>query len=140
MLLIANVSQRNTGILNDFVVHPLEVVCHSDIITCLLRATRKELDITWSCTESCHDGRFLNATSVISRSPTPCRFKHSHLASRVSEGERLVARVHAHPRSMGPKMDSLLYTILGSLLRNRFVLPLWDPTDRYLRAWKPVPS
>jgi hypothetical protein len=25
-----------------------------------------------------------------------------------------VARVHVHPRSMGPKMDSLLYAILGS--------------------------
>ena len=45
MLLIANVSQRNTGILNDFVVHSLEVVYHSDIITCLPRATREELDI-----------------------------------------------------------------------------------------------
>ena len=37
-------------------------------------------------------------------------------------------------------MDSLLYAILGSLLRNRFVPALVDPTDRYLRAWKPVPS
>src|SRR5271170_5741901 len=129
MLLIANVSQRNTGILNDFVVHPLEVVCHSDIITCLLRATRKELDITWSCTESCHDGRFLNATSVISRSPTPCRFKHSHLASRVSEGERLVARVHAHPRSMGPKnrLPSLRYFGLPAAQPLR--ITLMDPTD-----------
>jgi hypothetical protein len=36
-----------------------------------------------------------------------------------------MARVHAHPRSMGPKMDSLLYAILGFLLRNRFVSPLW---------------
>jgi hypothetical protein len=36
-----------------------------------------------------------------------------------------VARVHAHPRGMGPKMDSLLYVILGSLLRNRIVSPLW---------------
>jgi hypothetical protein len=26
---------------------------------------------------------------------------------------------------MGPKMDSLLYAILGSFLRNRFVSPLW---------------
>jgi hypothetical protein len=34
-----------------------------------------------------------------------------------------VARVHAHPRSMGPKMDSLLYAILGSLPRTRFVRP-----------------
>ena len=31
----------------------------------------------------------------------------------------------AHPQSMGPKMDFLLYAILGSLLRNRFVSPLW---------------
>jgi hypothetical protein len=37
---------------------------------------------------------------------------------RMSEGERLVARAHAHPRSIGPEMDSLLYAILGSLLRN----------------------
>jgi hypothetical protein len=49
-------------------------------------------------------------------------------------------RVHAYPRSMGPKMDSLLYAILGSLLRNRFVLPLWIRQTGYLRTWKPVPS
>jgi len=48
--------------------------------------------------------------------------------------------VHAHPRSMGPKIDSLLYPILSSLLRNRFVLTLMDPTDRHLKTWKPVPS
>jgi hypothetical protein len=30
------------------------------------------------------------------------------------KGERLMARVRAHSRSMGPKMDSLLYAILGS--------------------------
>ena len=53
------------------------------------------------------------------------------------KGERLVARVHAHPRSMGLKMGSLLYAILGSILRIRFVSPLWI---RHLRAWKPVPS
>jgi hypothetical protein len=41
------------------------------------------------------------------------------------KGEHLVARMHAHPRLMGPKMDSLLYVILGSLLRNCFVSPLW---------------
>src|SRR2546423_2098891 len=35
-----------------------------------------------------------------------------------------MARVHAHPRSMGPKMDFLLSAILSSLLRNRFVSPL----------------
>src|SRR5271168_138077 len=44
-------------------------------------------------------------------------------------GERLVARVHAHPRSMGPKINSPLYAILGSLLRNRFVSPLWINTQ-----------
>jgi hypothetical protein len=72
-----------------------------------------------------------NAPSSLSRSPTPCRFNHPHLASRVneserwvSEGRRLMARVHAHPRSKGPKMDSL-YTILGCLLRSSFVSPLW---------------
>ena len=66
-----------------------------------------------------------SASTSLSRSPTPCRFKHSHLTSRMSqgerrmsEGERLVARAHAHPRSMGPEMDSLLYAILGSVLRN----------------------
>ena len=47
----------------------------------------------------------------------------------MSQGERFVARVHAHPRSMGPKIDSL-YAILSSLLRNRFVLPLVDRTLR----------
>jgi hypothetical protein len=40
--------------------------------------------------------------------------------------------VHAHPRAMGPKMDSLSLRYFG--------LALVDPTDRYLRAWKPVPS
>src|SRR4051812_45167388 len=60
-----------------------------------------------------------SAPSSLSRSPTPCRFNHSHLASRVSQGERLMACVHAHPRSMGPKMDSLLYAILD----DRFVSP-----------------
>jgi hypothetical protein len=56
------------------------------------------------------------------------------------KGERLVARVHAHPRSMGPKMDSLTLRYLGSLLCNRFVPPLWIRQTGYLRAWKPVPS
>src|SRR3954454_20288735 len=36
-----------------------------------------------------------------------------------------MARVHAHPRLMGPKMDSILYGVFGSLLRNRFVSRLW---------------
>jgi hypothetical protein len=43
-----------------------------------------------------------------------------------------VARVHAHPRSMGPKMDSLSFRYFG--LR----LALVDPTDRYSRTWQPV--
>jgi hypothetical protein len=37
-------------------------------------------------------------------------------------------------------MDSLLYAILGSLLRNRFVSLLWIRQTGYLRAWKAVPS
>jgi hypothetical protein len=37
---------------------------------------------------------------------------------------------------MGPKIDSLLYAILSSLLRNRFVLPLWIRQDRYLKRLK----
>jgi hypothetical protein len=41
-----------------------------------------------------------------------------------------MARVHANPQSMSPKMDSLSLRYFG----------LVDPTDRYLRAWKPVPS
>jgi hypothetical protein len=41
------------------------------------------------------------------------------------KGERLVARVYAHPRAMGPKIDSLLSAILGSHLRNRFISPVW---------------
>jgi hypothetical protein len=56
-----------------------------------------------------------NRTKSAPRSPSrsliPCRFKHSHLASRMSQGERFVARVHAHPRSMGLEIDSLLYAI-----------------------------
>jgi hypothetical protein len=66
-----------------------------------------------------------SAPRSLLRSPTPCRFNHPHLTSRVSQGERLVARMHAHPRLMGPKIDSLLYAILGSLLRNRFIPRLW---------------
>src|ERR1700722_17138322 len=41
-----------------------------------------------------------------------------------------MARGHANPQSMSPKMDSLSLRYFG----------LVDPTDRYLRAWKPVPS
>ena len=50
-----------------------------------------------------------------------------------------MARVHAHPRSMGPKMDSLLYVIFGLPPAQPLRLALVDPTDRYLRAWKPAP-
>ena len=46
------------------------------------------------------------------------------------KGERLVARVHAHPRSMGPKMDSLLYAIFGLPPAQPLRLALVDPTDR----------
>jgi hypothetical protein len=62
-----------------------------------------------------------SAPSSPSRSPTPCRFKHSHLASRVSQGERRVSEGRAprgsrarSPSIYGSKMDSLLYAILGS--------------------------
>jgi hypothetical protein len=50
----------------------------------------------------------------------------------VSQGERLMARVRAHPRSMGPKIDSLLSP--AQPLR----LALVDPIGRYLRVWKSV--
>src|SRR5271163_3537474 len=40
-----------------------------------------------------------------------------------------MARMHTHPRSISPKMDS-----------RYFGLALVDPIDRYLRAWRPVPS
>src|SRR5271168_279349 len=70
-----------------------------------------------------------SAPSSPSRSPTPCRLKHSHLASRVSQGERRVSeRVSASQVACTltldrwAQMDSLL---LSSRLRNRFVLPLW---------------
>jgi hypothetical protein len=43
----------------------------------------------------------------------------------MSEGEHLMARVDAHSRSMGPKIDPLLYAILVCLLCSRFVSPLW---------------
>ena len=56
------------------------------------------------------------------------------------KGERLVARVHADPRSMGPKMDSLSLRYFGLRPAQPLRLALVDPTDRYLRAWKPVPS
>jgi hypothetical protein len=51
----------------------------------------------------------------------------------VSQGERLVVHMYVHPRWMGPKIDSLLYAISGSLLRNRFVLLLWIPIEGYCR-------
>ena len=39
-----------------------------------------------------------------------------------------MARVHAHPRSMGPKMDSLLYAIVGLPPAPSLRLALMDPT------------
>jgi hypothetical protein len=57
----------------------------------------------------------------------------------VSDGERLVARVHAHLRSMGPKIDFLSLHYFGLPPAQPLRLALVDPTDRYLRAWKPVP-
>jgi hypothetical protein len=56
------------------------------------------------------------------------------------KGERLMARVHAHSRSMGPKMDSLCLHYFGLPPTQPLRLALVDSTDRYLRAWKPVPS
>src|ERR1700733_7875584 len=50
-----------------------------------------------------------------------------------------MARVHAHPRPMGPKMDSLSLRYFGLPPAQPLRLALIDPTDRYLRAWKPVP-
>jgi hypothetical protein len=41
---------------------------------------------------------------------------------------------------MGLKMDSLLYAIFGLPPAQPLRLALVDPTDRYLREWKPVPS
>src|SRR5947207_7761261 len=51
-----------------------------------------------------------------------------------------MARVHAHPRSMGPKMDTLSLRYFGLPPAQPLRLALVDPTDRYLRAWKAVPS
>ena len=50
-----------------------------------------------------------------------------------------MARVHAHPRAMGPKMDSLLYVILGPLLRNRIVSPLWTRQTNTQGRGSPFP-
>jgi hypothetical protein len=55
----------------------------------------------------------------------------------VSEGERRVSDLDRWVPKWTPFFT---LHILGSLLRNRFRLALVDPTDRYLRAWKPVPS
>ena len=41
------------------------------------------------------------------------------------KGERVVARMHAHPRAMVPQMTPFLYAILGSLLRNFLVSLMW---------------
>jgi hypothetical protein len=89
------------------------------------RAFQPDVHMRWFDDDYGDTRELKSAPSPPSRSRTPCRFKHPHLASRVSQGERLMARVRAHPRSMGPKIDSLLCAILGFLLRNRFVSPLW---------------
>jgi len=52
----------------------------------------------------------------------------------------LMARVHAHPRLIGPKMDSLSLRYFGLPPAQPLRLALVGSTDRYLRAWKPVPS
>ena len=66
----------------------------------------------------------------------------SHGERRVSDGrvkgERLVARVHADLRWI-PKWTPFLYAIFGRPPAQPLRLALVDPTDRYLRAWKPVP-
>src|SRR5271163_2300889 len=46
----------------------------------------------------------------------------------------------ARVRPMGPKMDSLSLRYFGLPPAQPLRLALVDPTDRYLRAWKPVPS
>jgi hypothetical protein len=51
-----------------------------------------------------------------------------------------MARVHAHPRSMGPKMDSISLRYFGLRPSQPVRLALVDPTDKYLRTWKPIPS
>jgi hypothetical protein len=48
-----------------------------------------------------------------------------------------MARVHAHPRSMGPKMDTLSLRYFWAPAQP-LRLALVDPADRYLGAWKPV--
>jgi hypothetical protein len=67
----------------------------------------------------------------------------SHGERRVShgraKGERLVARVHADLRWV-PKWTPFLYAIFGRPPAQQLRLALVNPTDRYLRAWKPVPS
>jgi hypothetical protein len=50
------------------------------------------------------------------------------------KGERLVARVHAHPLSMGPKMDSLTLHYFGLPPAQPLRLTLVDPTDRILEG------
>jgi hypothetical protein len=53
------------------------------------------------------------------------------------KGERLVARVHAYPRSMGPKMDSLTLRYFGLPPAQPLRLALVDPTDRILEGVEP---
>jgi hypothetical protein len=77
-----------------------------------------------------------SAPSSRSRSPTPCRFKHSHLA-------RVSASWLACTLTLGrwvPKWTLFFTLFLGSLPAQPLRLALVDPIDRYLRAWKPVLS
>ena len=86
-----------------------------------------------------------SAPSSPSRSPTACRFKSSHLASRVSQGERRVSEGRA-PRGSRARSPSIDGSQNGPSSLRYFGLPpaqplrlaLVDPTDRHIRAWKPV--
>src|SRR5205809_483077 len=64
-----------------------------------------------------------------------------HIALNTSsQGERLVARVQTHPRSMGPKMELPSIRYFGLSHAQPLDLALVDPIEGYLRAEKPVPS
>ena len=105
------------------------------IVKLLRNRALKCQDFHWakaSCLGSTREVK--SAPSSPSRSPTPCRFKHSHLASRVSQGERRVsASWLACTLTLDrwvPKWTPFLYAIFG-LLRNRFChdLPYKVSTD-----------
>ena len=58
------------------------------------------------------------------------------------KGERLVARVHAHPRSMGPKMDSPSLRYFGLPSAQPLRLALVDSTvlSRFFPLLLPLPT